>query len=246
MVRPKWSPDDQEGRKWLAGISIGGSLITSGASVLIVAAFRARPTCIVPVDHLTPTVGVSVLCQLYLGVNLEERHMKLNAGSVEGTKGYDGDFVNLDLLRPHKGVQGDILSLPFKDNAFEEVRLIHVLEHVLRPQQIPVLRELHRVVKPGGVLFVEVPDFLENMIDMVRAYQSRPPDWSTDWEEIRIRTMGVFGKQRTAGDAHHWGYNENYLTKQLQRFPWKSVVRSTEMISGHWRAENVILMKCVK
>ncbi|MCI0528874.1 MAG: class I SAM-dependent methyltransferase [Nitrospira sp.] len=168
--------------------------------------------------------------------------MKLNAGSGEGTKGYGGDFVNLDLLRPHKGVQGDILNLPFKDNSFEEVRLIHVLEHVLRRQQVPMLRELHRVVKPGGVLYVEVPDFLENMVDMVRAYQSRP----TDWEEIRIRTVGAFGKQRTPGDAHHWGYNIDFLTRQLLQFKWASVVRSTEMISGHWRVENVILMRCVK
>jgi len=168
--------------------------------------------------------------------------MKLNAGSGEGTKGYNSDFVNIDLLKPHKGVQGDILNLPFKDDLFEEVRAIHVLEHVLRSQQMPMLRELHRVTAPGGVFYCEVPDFLENMVGLVRAYRTR----HINWEHIRIKTVGVYGKQRTPGDCHHWGYNEEFLTRQLSVFPWRRIERSHKMISNHWRVEHVILMKCVK
>ena len=168
--------------------------------------------------------------------------MKLNAGSGVGTKGYQTDFINIDLLRPHKGVQGDILNLPFKDDSFEEVRAIHVLEHVLRHQQMPMLGELHRVTAPGGVLYVEVPDFPENMVDLVRAYRQR----NINWERVRIRTVGAFGKQRAPGDAHHWGYNEDFLRRQLGVFQWRSIDRSQTMISAHWHAESVILMKCVK
>jgi len=168
--------------------------------------------------------------------------MKLNAGSGEGTKGYNSDFVNIDLLKPYKGVQGDILNLPFKDDSFEEVRLIHVLEHVLRHQQMPMLRELHRITAPGGVFYCEVPDFLENMVELVRVYHARP----VNWEHVRIKTVGVYGKQRSTGDCHHWGYNEYFLTRQLSAFQWRRIERSHEMISNHHRVENVILMKCVK
>lgn len=172
--------------------------------------------------------------------------MKLNAGSGQGTKGYSSEFINLDLLRPHKGVQGDILHLPFKDDAFEEVRLIHVLEHVFRHQQVPCLCECYRVTAPGGKFYVEVPDFLENMLDMIRYYRARPQGLGPDWEEIRIKTVGAFGKQRAPGDAHHWGYNEDFLFKQLKQQKWQRIARSQTMISGHWRAENVILFECTK
>jgi SAM-dependent methyltransferase len=48
-------------------------------------------------------------------------------------------------------------SLPFGDGEFDWVTCIEVLEHVpvdLRPQAI---REIHRVLKPGGVLLLQVP-----------------------------------------------------------------------------------------
>jgi ubiquinone/menaquinone biosynthesis C-methylase UbiE len=45
-----------------------------------------------------------------------------------------------------------LLSLPFEDDSFDAAFLSSVLEHVTDPAA--VLRELHRVVKPGGVVGV--------------------------------------------------------------------------------------------
>lgn len=175
----------------------------------------------------------------------------LNAGSGTGKAiGYQANNkVNIDINKPLKGVQGDILKMPFKDEAFEEVRLIHVLEHVFRHQQVPMLSECYRVLKSSGVFYVEVPDFLENMVALVREYRSCPEfNNEPNWEMIRIATVGAFGKQRYPGDAHHWGYNEHYLREQLERIGdgWQSIERSRTMVSNHWQMENVILMKCIK
>jgi len=49
---------------------------------------------------------------------------------------------------------GDILNLPFKDNIFDLILCINVLEHVMDIDK--ALRELHRVLKEGGVLLVVV------------------------------------------------------------------------------------------
>ena len=53
-------------------------------------------------------------------------------------------------------VQGDGERLPFPDDAFDQVICTETLEHV--PDDRAILCELMRVLKPGGVLAVSVPD----------------------------------------------------------------------------------------
>jgi SAM-dependent methyltransferase len=46
---------------------------------------------------------------------------------------------------------------PFTDDSFDLVICLHVLEHVDR--LVEAVGEIHRALKPGGILFVEVPYF---------------------------------------------------------------------------------------
>ncbi len=52
---------------------------------------------------------------------------------------------------------GTLEGLGFGAGAFDAVVLWHVLEHV--PEPLAILRKIHRVLRPGGVLLVAVPDF---------------------------------------------------------------------------------------
>ncbi len=47
-------------------------------------------------------------------------------------------------------------SLPFADNFFERVIMVDALHHVIN--HTDSMREMYRVLKPGGVLVVEEPD----------------------------------------------------------------------------------------
>ena len=52
-------------------------------------------------------------------------------------------------------VQSDALSLPFEDGSFDRIIASEVMEHI--PDDEAAMRELHRILKPGGIVAVTVP-----------------------------------------------------------------------------------------
>ena len=82
---------------------------------------------------------------------------KLNLGCGERKK---AGYVNLDwqeAVRPDVVHDLNKLPYPFRDAAFDVIEASHVIEHLDRP--FAVMKELHRLLKPGGQLQVRVPHF---------------------------------------------------------------------------------------
>ncbi len=84
---------------------------------------------------------------------------------VEGLGGY-GRVVGIELAsealvyckrRGIPAVQGTALSLPIRANAGEIITSLDLIEHV--DDDVAALREIHRVLKPGGVVIITVPAF---------------------------------------------------------------------------------------
>ncbi len=51
----------------------------------------------------------------------------------------------------------DKVPYPFKNNSVDEIHFYHVLEHLQQP--IKKMEELHRILKPGGIIYLRVPHF---------------------------------------------------------------------------------------
>ncbi|WP_224244945.1 class I SAM-dependent methyltransferase [Hyalangium gracile] len=67
------------------------------------------------------------------------------------------DFaVQLCRERGFRAERGSLDKMPFADESFDIVTAKHTLEHI--PSPIDGLREIHRVLRPGGVAFLIVPD----------------------------------------------------------------------------------------
>ena len=94
-------------------------------------------------------------------MSVAERSRRLNLGCGQFRK--EG-FLNVDedpRAEPDVLVDLDSFPYPFDDASFELIEADHVLEHLAEP--FAVMAELHRILKPGGVVVIRVPHFSRGM-----------------------------------------------------------------------------------
>lgn len=94
--------------------------------------------------------------------------------ALQRAQGYiagDGDHTRL--------AAGDTFRLPYRTGAFDLVFSQGLLEHFTDP--VPALREQLRVVRPGGLLCVDVPQTW-SLATLSKRWQIRRGTWFAGWE----------------------------------------------------------------
>lgn len=73
---------------------------------------------------------------------------------------YHTDWINIDIAPSGPEVIAHDLSkgIPLESNSSDAVYHSHVLEHIRRNEALQFTKECYRVLKPGGVLRIAVPD----------------------------------------------------------------------------------------
>lgn len=88
------------------------------------------------------------------------KNLNLGCGEAIFLATPDMTWVNHD-LDARDGVEAahdlEVTPLPWSDGEFDIIFASHVLEHIRG--YIPLVHELHRILKPGGTLVVKVPEF---------------------------------------------------------------------------------------
>jgi len=75
------------------------------------------------------------------------------------TYGVDFSPIAVEYARRQRGLNvtlGDLLQAGYKDAFFDVVLFNHCLEHVYNP--IETLREVYQILKPGGLLPINIPN----------------------------------------------------------------------------------------
>jgi len=91
---------------------------------------------------------------------MSAKYIKLACGPVFIDR---PDWANFDFVAASGVQQADLLGrLPLTDNSAQLVYSSHFLEHIPKPEVETFLRECLRILKPGGVIRLVLPD-LENM-----------------------------------------------------------------------------------
>ena len=101
---------------------------------------------------------------------------------------FGSNWVSVDQfdMRDFIDFHYDIHDLKFVDSEFDIVVCISILEHVPYPEK--ALKELYRVLKPGGEIWVQLP-FHFPYHEAPKDYWRASPDglriWMKDFQEIR-------------------------------------------------------------
>lgn len=131
---------------------------------------------------------------------------------------YDPSYINIDLYAPEDArvdFRHDVRKLPYDDNTVDEIKAFHIIEHFDFFEGQEVLKEWYRVLKPGGKLYLETPDFLETC----RAFVNSD-------EQFRIVLYGhFFAHPWVPGQTHKFLFTESQLRSQLSWANFKNVIR---------------------
>jgi predicted SAM-dependent methyltransferase len=123
--------------------------------------------------------------------------------------------------------------LPWSDNSVDCVYLGEVLEHFTRNDGSRFLSECYRVLRPGGVIRVRVPDnarfwrnYLNEFDDAFTKPQAEWTDAHDRWVEMFFRNICVRREWLGSfGHYHKWMYDEISLIRTLQRVGFTDLSR---------------------
>lgn len=155
-------------------------------------------------------------------------------------------LVNFDIA-PHDNtdVAGDGEHLPFREAVFDGVLLDAVIEHLAHPQR--VVAEVHRVLKPGGVVLAHVP-FLYPFHAAPHDYQRYTPmGLRMLFEEFEILEAGTDRRPGRAVlevlTAYAAGFSDNrnvsYALRWLTAWAWQPVKWLDGWLSKRAKADYV-------
>ncbi|MHA7059926.1 class I SAM-dependent methyltransferase [Aquimarina sp. M1] len=124
-------------------------------------------------------------------------------------------YTTTDLNSPLADIKADICDLPFPDDAYDVIFCNHVLEHI--PDDTKAMHELFRVLKPGGMAILQIPQDLSRTTTFEDNTITDPKKRAQifgQYDHVRVYGQDYFNKLRSIGFQVHEVDYTNKLPKQ--------------------------------
>ncbi len=135
------------------------------------------------------------------GVNKFEEYINVDVQESENAKG--------ELIVPD--LSADARRIPLPDGCAHEVMAIHIFEHFYRWEVEEVLAEWKRLLRPRGLLVLELPDIIKCTRNVFKEIEGvKHPDQLGLW--------GLYGDPRSKNPymVHKWGWSPATITALLE------------------------------
>ncbi|MFT5752677.1 MAG: SAM-dependent methyltransferase [Flavobacteriales bacterium] len=130
------------------------------------------------------------------------------------------EYTTTDLNSPLADVKADICALPFKDNDYDIILCNHVLEHI--PNDAQAMRELYRVLKPGGMAILQIPQELDRTVtfeDNTITDRAERAKIFGQYDHVRVYGRDYFDTLRSFGfRVDEVDYTNQLDTKEVDRY----------------------------
>lgn len=172
--------------------------------------------------------------------------IRLNCASGTDLRPAEDGWVNMDVVKrwPTNARDCDLVwdartdKIPYGDSTVDEICAGYLLTHVSYRHHAPLVREMHRVLKPGGKLVVDEVD----MATACRRWLSNPRD--LDAIHILHGEVGTtHGEQFEEYDAHRSALTTSTLYDLLTKAGFRGVTRVQTHAPVVWYALTVTCTK---
>lgn len=163
------------------------------------------------IQHLMPYIFFNEHCRnkkiLEIGIGEGFGTYRLSQ-AAETVVGLDLDATRWGSLRKYvekyklanvNFVNGNGLSLPFKDNSFDRVITCQVIEHIPEDKLSLFLREIQRILKPGGTSLVATLNVEKNIKDPLTYEKFYQHHHEFNGKEFKALLRTVFTKVEIFG-----------------------------------------------
>lgn len=155
----------------------------------------------------------------------DQQHLRLHIGCGPKIK---KDWINID-LSPQADITLDMREpLPFLENSCPIIYSEHFLEHLDYPVHAnSFLRECYRVLEPGGVFSVGVPDTEWPLAEYTghrseNYFRIAKESWHPAWCQTALEHINYHFRQ---GDEHLFAYDFKTLVHALSNAGFESIKR---------------------
>lgn len=114
-------------------------------------------------------------------------------------------------------IYGDAIDLKLPSDFFDEVIMVHMLEHLSMEHGNLAIREAYNVCKPGGFVEIEVPNVIV-ACQLLPALKPNTPLWYRVMGLLN-GTTGIDGE----GQFHLCGYSKDYLRFKMEERGFKNI-----------------------
>jgi len=130
------------------------------------------------------------------------------------------DYTTTDLNSPLADVKADICDLPFNDDVYDVILCNHVLEHI--PDDTKAMEELFRILKPGGMAIVQIPQDLSRQLtyedDSITDKEERSRIFG-QYDHVRVYGRDYFDKLRQVGfKVEEVDYTKQLTKEEVERY----------------------------